>query len=141
MCRQKKLCTKWLDVGRGGCAIGERSTDDLQAVFFNGVEYSQSRICRVAREQNHFDFRQVGAPVGVQCQQFLHQREGNPRLQGFVFALALEIGVGGQSLAFKQVVTVFQIEQGARGDRDDQAGGLGFLAHVALRAGLRFTMP
>src|SRR3546814_4175381 len=53
-----------------------------------------------------------------------HQRKSDARLQQLVLVAALEFGVGVQPLTFEQRVAVLQVEQGTRGNRDDQRIGL-----------------
>jgi hypothetical protein len=59
--------------------------------------------------------------VRIQGQQLAHQRKRDARLQRFVLAHALELGVSGETLLLEQAVAVLQIEQGARGNRDHEA--------------------
>ena len=84
------------------------------------VEDAQPGVAGIARQQNHFDRRHAAAQL-VQAEQFLHQRKGHARLQDVVLVLNLEAAVGVQPIALEQRVAVAEVEQGTRGNRDDQA--------------------
>src|SRR5690606_23740844 len=78
------------------------------------------RISRVARKQDDLHTRGLGCRTLVEGQQLAHQWERDAGLEHVVLVGALVLGIGLDALALEQLVAVLQVEQRARGDRDDQ---------------------
>ena len=120
--RQEKVDIEGLQVAhQRACAAGEGRALDRQAVRLDRVEGAQAGVGRVARDHHHLDaaLRQQR----VEPQQRLHQREGGAGAQRLVLMLALVAGEGLDALGIEEPVLVLQVEEGPRGDADDELVG------------------
>ena len=84
------------------------------------IEYAQARIGAVARKQDHLDVLLAGR---IEAQQLVDQRERGSRHQQFVLVRDLIAVIGVHALLGVDAMTLGEIEQRARGDRDDQFSG------------------
>jgi len=87
-------------------------------------KHAKPGIGRIARKQDHFNLRGIGRGIGVEGEQFAHQREGDARFQHVIFVRALVLGKGLGAFGLEQGVAVLKVKQGARGDGDGQGGGV-----------------
>ena len=78
--------------------------------MFNRVEYSQSGVSAVTRQQDDFD---PGMPyfVLVQRQQFPDQGKGDTRLQKSVLTLHLVVRISLQTAGFEDRVALSQVKE------------------------------
>ncbi len=112
MRRQEHVGRERLDVGMRRRAIRERGALDRQAVVLDRIEDAQSRIGRIARQQDHLDARRAAAGL-IEPQQFLYEWKCDARREQFVLAAHLVGAIGVESVAFEQRMTLAQIEQRA----------------------------
>ena len=108
----------------GRPAAREHAALQLQAGGVGRFENAQARNRVVAREDHHGHALAFGR---VEGQQLLHQREGDAGPRRLVHAFELQAHVGGIVLVLEDAVFLLEIEQRARGERDDElafeAGG------------------
>ena len=92
----------------------------------DGIEYAQSGITTVARDQHYFDAGFARPPVDRQ--EFAHHAEGDTGFQWHVFVLDLVAGIGFLALLDKNPVAFIEIKQGAGGNGQHQTNPCGGLA-------------
>ncbi|MNE56062.1 hypothetical protein D3C80_1509390 [compost metagenome] len=112
------MATKGRQVRVRAASTDERCAVDSQAMMLDGAEHPQACVGAVARYQHHLD--PWLAEVGVEAKQLLHQREGITRRQHLVFVVNLVLTVGFNPLGQVDTMTVAEVEQGPRGDGDDE---------------------
>ncbi|MNP35585.1 hypothetical protein D3C76_1289240 [compost metagenome] len=93
------------------------------------VEHAQAGVGAVARHQDHLD--PGAAQVGIEGEEFLHQREGVTGLEDFVFVFDLILPVGLDATRQVDLVAFAQVEQRPRRNRQ----------HQLVVYGLRHPLP
>ncbi len=100
-------------------AAREHAALDRQAVVLRRAEHAHARHRVVARQDHHLDPLAARARL-VEREQLVDQRERHPRARRTLEPLELELHVGAVVRGFEDPVLFFEVEQGARGDGDDQ---------------------
>ncbi|MCW0465526.1 hypothetical protein NB705_002599 [Xanthomonas sacchari] len=129
--RKEQIGAERLDVRPGRLTGGEGGTHDAQPIVLDRIEDAQPGVGGIARQQDHLHRRRLRRRALVQRQQLAHHRKRHPGRQHIVLALALIRAVRLHPLPLEQGMALFQIEQGARGDRDGEQTG-GVVGHFGL---------
>jgi hypothetical protein len=115
---QEQVRVQRLEVAPRTLAAGEHAALDRQPVVLAGAEYAHARYRVVARQDHDLDMPGVAV---VEGQQLVHQRERRPRPRRLLQPAELQLHVGAVVAGLEDSVLLFEVEQRARGDGDDEA--------------------
>ncbi len=104
----------------GRAAPREYAALDGRAVVFGGIEHPQPGHRVVTRQQHHFHPVALGV-AGVEGQQLAYQLERHAGLRRALQPVELQPHVGSVVGLLEHAVLLLEIEQGAGGNRHDQA--------------------
>ena len=115
--RQEQVGGERLQVAPGRAAAREDAALDRHAVGLRRAEHAHPRDRIVAREDDDLDALRARI---VEGEQLLHQRERDARLGRRVEPLKLQRHVSTVVIGLEMLVLLLEVEQRARGDRDDE---------------------
>jgi hypothetical protein len=115
--RQEKMGAHRSEVKVGRPAAREHAAFDRQPRRLGRTKHAQARDRIVARQNHHLDAAQSFA---VESEQLLHQRKRGARPRRLLQAIQLHGHVGGVVAIDEHPVLLLEVEQGARGQGDDE---------------------
>ncbi|MNF66275.1 hypothetical protein D3C84_480620 [compost metagenome] len=116
--REKQMAAERRQIGIGAAPADKGRAGDAQAVVLDRIERAQAGIGAVARHQNHLHPRL--AQSTVQPQQLLDQGESVTWHENLVLMFDLIAAIGFDPLPLIHTMTLAQIEQRPRGNRQHQ---------------------